>query len=150
MNRQIITFNNKTLYDAKSSMKNLGISKGSTLYLNRMEGKGGASFCNLANQKVYGVITSSVVTPRTIEPGMMMETKCLNSKCTAYKKNILIRKGFGDGEFNVIEQMYECICHMCNQPAPDAFNIGFYMAKVELKGKSQTKGKVMMNIIADN
>lgn len=57
------------------------------------------------------------------QPGLCIEGRCKNKECTAYRKSVVISKGFGT--YDVFFDSYKNYCPMCFEPITPE-NYAFY------------------------
>lgn len=98
-NDQFLVFNKKPLLSNTQKLSELGIGDKAVINLNVKEMRGPSfQFNNLSN-RIATETKKSKTGLRTVYPGLMLEAICDNEKCRAYKKKILVKKGFGS--FNI-------------------------------------------------
>jgi hypothetical protein len=69
---------------------------------------------------------------RVVYPGLVLEGTCRNYGCSVFKKNVLVKKGYGN--FNIGEEITNCSCPICNQALPEETikSVGYSLCKVKI------------------
>jgi hypothetical protein len=60
-------------------------------------------------------------------PGLNLKGKCKNPNCPAFKKQVLIKKGFGS--INIIKEVHNSACPVCGQLCTEVNNMCLYTCR---------------------
>lgn len=130
----IITGNANCLADYKVPWE-------STLHMVLRLSGGGPKLLPFADVDAETIVAFDPGAPswRTLIPGLNLRGACHNSICEANGQRVWIQKGFGS--FNMNKECNISTCPVCDQPATDLNNCGFYRCTFSLYGMTETEEK---------